>query len=136
MGQPDQHAIVAQIVLGSVVEVGGFGKEGRAVRPIDAEKQRVGLSRLVRRDAGHHLPMDFKGRSAKGGGLLDTREGESDVESLGEGEGHGEQNSGLTSVKASGPLPERLKQREARIAAGLLCCCAEGASSSMANRQS
>jgi len=90
VGETDEDAVVAEVVVGGIVEVGGFGKEGGTVAAIHADEEGVGLGGFVGGDAGHHGALHFEGGGAKGGGLLDVGEGAADLEGVGEGEGHRE----------------------------------------------
>lgn len=94
MSEADKDAVVAEIVVGGVVEAGGFGKEGGAVGPIDADEEGAGFGGFVGGDAGHHLALDLEGAGAEVGGVLDAGEGEANAEGGGFGE-HGKRVPGL-----------------------------------------
>ena len=88
MGEADEDAVVAEVVVGGVVEVGGLGEEGGAVGPVDADEEGAGFGRFVGGDAGHQGAADPEGAGAEVGGVLHAGEGEADAEGGGFGE-HG-----------------------------------------------
>jgi hypothetical protein len=71
--EADEDAVVSEVVVGGVVEVGRLGEKGGAVTAIDADEERVatpasksgspgtpgvGLGGLIGGEAGHHLAVD------------------------------------------------------------------------------
>lgn len=73
--EADENAVVSEVVVGGVVEVGRLGEEGGAVLAVDADEDRVGLGGFVGGDAGHQVAADLEGRGPEGGGFFYVGEG-------------------------------------------------------------
>lgn len=112
VGEADEDAVVSEVVVGGVVEVGGFGEEGGPVAAIHTNEERVGLGGFVGGDAGHHVALHFEGWRAEGGGLLYVGEGAADFEGLGEGEGHGKILDCLATMPGIGGIFTRPVQAQ------------------------
>ena len=75
MFEADQDAVVSEVVVGGVVEVGRLGEEGGAVPAIDADEEGAGFGGFVGGDAGHQVAADLEGRGSPGGGFFYVGEG-------------------------------------------------------------
>lgn len=75
VGETDEDAVVSEVVVGGVVEVGRLGEEGFPVVAVDADEERTGLGGLIGGDAGHEVAADFQGGFAERSALFYAGEG-------------------------------------------------------------
>jgi hypothetical protein len=74
--EADEDAVVSEVVVGGVVEVGRLGEKGGAGFAVDADEDRVGLGGFVGGNAGHEVTADLEGGLAEGGGFFHVGEGQ------------------------------------------------------------
>lgn len=111
VGEADKNAVVSEVVVGGVVEVGGFGEEGGAVDPVDADEEGVRLGGFVGGDARHHLAVDLEGAGAEVGGVFDAGEGEADAKDGGLGDRHRVQRLTPLWIGRQSPYPATRRWR-------------------------